>query len=447
MNLFSMLQQRTDDPIKVGVIGAGKFSSMFLSQAYRTPGMQVVGIAELDPEIARATCQRVGWEDEATVFADKAEAINEVAAKGKTAITADSKELIKSEAEVIIEITGNPEVGTEHALAAIDQGKHLIMPNVETDCLVGPALAKLAKQAGVCYSMAYGDQPALIMEQIDWARTVGFEVVCAGKGTRYQPIYNYSTPETVWGYYGWDDEMIATGNYNAQMFNSFLDGTKSAIEMCAVANASGLRPAKTGLVFPPVSLHNLQDVLKPEADGGILPHSGTVECVASEDRYFAPVHDDLRWGVYVVIGAGHEYVERCFKEYGMKTDSTGKYSSLYRPYHYIGLELGVSVASVCLRNEPTGATKDFQGDVAATAKKDLQPGDMLDGEGGFTVFGTLMPAADSLAASAFPLGLSNKAKVIRPVAKGQVVTYADVEPRPSAAYKLRKRMEADFQPK
>lgn len=447
MNLFSMLQQRTDNPIKVGVIGAGKFSSMFLSQAHRTPGMQVVGIAELDPKIAQATCKRVGWDDEATVFADKAEAINEVAAKGKTALTADSRELIKSEAEVIIEITGNPEVGTEHALAAIDQGKHLIMPNVETDCLVGPALAKLAKKAGVCYSMAYGDQPALIMEQIDWARTVGFEVVCAGKGTRYQPIYNYSTPETVWGHFGWDDEMVATGNYNAQMFNSFLDGTKSAIEMCAVANASGLRPAKTGLAFPPVSLHNLQDVLKPEADGGILPHSGTVECVASEDRYFAPVHDDLRWGVYVVIGAGHSYVERCFKEYGMKTDKTGKYSSLYRPYHYIGLELGVSVASVCLRNEPTGSTKDFKGDVASTAKKDLKPGDMLDGEGGFTVFGTLMPAADSLAASAFPLGLSNKAKVIRPVAKGQVVTYADVEPRPTAAYKLRKQMEADFQPK
>ena len=373
MNLFSMLQQRADNPIKVGVIGAGKFSSMFLSQAYRTPGMQVVGIAELDPQIAKATCKLVGWDDEATVIADKAEAINEVAAKGKTAVTSDSKELIKSEAEVIIEITGNPEVGTEHALAAIDQGKHLIMPNVETDCLVGPALARKAKQAGVCYSMAYGDQPALIMEQIDWARTVGFEVVCAGKGTRYQPIYNYSTPETVWGYYGWDDEMVASGNYNAQMFNSFLDGTKSAIEMCAVANASGLRPAKTGLAFPPVSIHNLQDVLKPEADGGILPHSGTVECIASEDRYFAPVHDDLRWGVYVVLGAGHGYVERCFQEYGMKTDKTGKYSSLYRPYHYIGLELGVSVASVCLRREPTGSTKDFTGDVVATAKRDLKP--------------------------------------------------------------------------
>jgi predicted homoserine dehydrogenase-like protein len=443
VNLFSLLKQRIDNPIKIGVIGAGKFSSMFLSQAYRTPGMQVVGIAELDPAIAQNACKLVGWDESATVLADNSGAINDAAAQGKTAITSDSMELIQSEAEVIVEITGSPEAGAEHALAAIQNGKHLVMPNVETDCLVGPLLADKAKQAGVCFSMAYGDQPALILEQIDWARTVGFDVVCAGKGTRYQPIYHYSTPETVWSHFGWDDEMVATGNYNAQMFNSFLDGTKSAIEMCAVANGAGLMPAKTGLAFPPVSLHHLQDVLKPEADGGILPHRGTVECVASEDRYFVPLHDDLRWGVYVVLGASHDYVERCFKEYGMKTDSTGKYTSLYRPYHYIGLELGISVASVCLRNEPTGVSNYFMADVAATAKKDLKPGDILDGEGGFTVFGTLMPAADSLASSAFPLGLSNQAKLVKPVAKGQVLTYTDVDPlSDTAAFKLRKEMEA-----
>ena len=296
MNLFSMLKQRTDNPIKVGVIGAGKFSSMFLSQAARTPGMKVVAIAELDPAKAQETCDLVGWEKGSTVFAEKAGEINDAWAKGRTAITGDSMELIASEAEVILEITGSPEAGTAHALAAIENHKHIIMPNVETDCLVGPALAKKARAAGVCFSMAYGDQPALIMEQIDWARTVGFEVVCAGKGTRFQPVFNFSTPETVWSYWGFTEEMVASGNYNAQMFNSFLDGTKSAIEMCAVSNGAGLRPAAGGLAFPPVSIDHLQDVLKPEADGGILPHSGTVECVASEDRFFAPVHNDLRWG-------------------------------------------------------------------------------------------------------------------------------------------------------
>ncbi len=442
MNLFSMLQQRADNPIKVGVIGAGKFSSMFLSQAARTPGIKVVGIAELDPAKAEQTCRLVGWAEGSTVLAEKAGAINDAAAQGKTAITGDSRALIQSEAEVILEITGSPEAGTEHALAAIENGKHLVMPNVETDCLVGPALAAKARAAGVCFSMAYGDQPALIMEQIDWARTVGFDVVCAGKGTRYQPVYNFSTPDTVWGHYGWSPEMVASGNYNAQMFNSFLDGTKSAIEMCAVANGAGLRPAAGGLAFPPVSIDHLQDVLKPRTDGGILDHSGTVECVASEDRFFAPLHNDLRWGVYVVLGATHDYVVRCFQEYGMKTDSTGKYTSLYRPYHFIGLELGVSVASVVLRNEPTGASRYFMGDVAATAKKDLAPGDILDGEGGFTVFGTLTPAADSLEAGFLPLGLSNKAKMVRPVKKGARLTYADVELNTDmAAYKLRKEME------
>jgi predicted homoserine dehydrogenase-like protein len=243
MNFYTMFQRRASEgrPVKVGVIGAGKFSAMFLSQAHLVPGLQVMGIAELEPQKVFDALERTGWDDGIAEDAMSAGLINDAAARGRIGVCPSAMEVIASDCEVVLEITGDPEHGTQHALAAIEAGKHIVMVTVEADCLVGPVLKKKAEEKGVVYSMAYGDQPALIMEQIDWARTVGFDVVCAGKGTRYQPEYHFSTPETVWGFYGFSEEQVASGDYNAQMFNSFLDGSKSAIEMCAVANASGLR--------------------------------------------------------------------------------------------------------------------------------------------------------------------------------------------------------------
>ncbi|MEE4165997.1 MAG: Gfo/Idh/MocA family oxidoreductase [Desulfocapsaceae bacterium] len=445
MNYFTELKKRAQEnnPIKVGVVGAGKFSSMFLSQARLTPGMQIVGIADLDVQRAFAALDNTGWGKECATVVNSADTINDTAAGGSVAIIEDAMALISADCDVIMEITGNPEAGTRHALHAIEAGKHVVMVNVEADCLLGPVLSSKAAKHGVVYTMAYGDQPALIAEQLDWAQTVGFEVVCAGKGTRYQPRYHYSTPDTVWGYYGFSEERVAGGDYNAQMFNSFLDGSKSAIEMCAVANGSGLVPQKCGLQFPAVDIEDLAEILKPAADGGILEHSGTVEVIASEKRDGTPLPRDLRWGVYVVFKAPHPYVERCFQEYGMKTDKSGKYSALYRPYHYIGLELGVSVASAVLYNEPTGQSSSFVADVGAHAKKDLQPGDILDGEGGFTVFGKLMRAEESVKKNILPLGLTGQARVVKPVPKGSPLTYDSVELDSSGvAYRLRKELEA-----
>lgn len=286
MNLFALLQERAanNDPVKVGVIGAGKFSTMFLSQARLTPGMQIVGIADLDVEKARQACLRTEWPEQYLKVVHTTAGINDAARAGKTALTDDAITLIAADLEVLVEITGVPEDGTRHAWSALEAGKHVVMVNVEADCLLGPILRQKAEEVGSVYSMAYGDQPALIAEQIDWGRAVGLEIVCAGKGTRYQPEYHYSTPETVWSFYGFSDEQVARGDFNAQMFNSFLDGTKSAIEMCAVANGSGLVPQADGLQFPPVGTEELQHVLKPAHDGGILTHSGTVEVVASEHR-------------------------------------------------------------------------------------------------------------------------------------------------------------------
>jgi len=445
LSLYQLLSKRQENnnPVKVGVIGAGKFSSMFLSQVLLSPGIQVVGIADLKIENIYKACEHVGWDPDNIKKASSSGEVNDLARKGSVAAIDDAMKLIASECDVILEVTGNPIAGARHAAEAIHAHKHVVMVSVEADCMVGPILTDMAEKEGVKFSMAYGDQPALIMEMIDWARTIGFEVVAAGKGTRFQPEYHYSTPDTIWGYYGFSDEFVASGDYNAKMFNSFLDGTKSAIEMTAVSNGSGLSAPEDGLGFPPISFYHLQDVLKPKDRGGILPKAGMVECVASEDRMYAPVDDNIRFGVYVTLRAPTPYVKRCFSEYGVKVDSTGEYASLYRPYHFIGLELNVSVASVALRHESTGSSLYFNADVATKAKKDLIPGETIDGEGGYTVFGSATTAANSLKRGLIPLGLSHGAKVVRPVKKDALITYEDVVIDESTmAFKLRREMEA-----
>ena len=444
MNLHHLLQKRAAQgrPLRVGLIGAGKFGSMYLAQARTTPGIHLTAVADLSPQRARAALLHTGWEAERLDAASFADA----AGTGRTFLCEDALRMIAApEVEIVIDATGNPAAGIAHVLACCREGKHVVMVNVEADALAGPLLARKAEEAGIVYSLAYGDQPALICEMVDWARTAGFEVVAAGKGTKYLPEYHASTPDTVWPHYGLSAEDARAGGMNAQMFNSFLDGTKSAIEMAAVANATGLSPAPEGLNFPPCGVDDLPRVMRPRADGGRLHHSGQVEVVSCVERDGRPVFRDLRWGVYVSFLAGSGYVERCFKEYGLLTDASGRYTAMYKPYHLIGLELGVSVASVGLRREPTGVARDWLGDVVATAKRDLAVGESLDGEGGYTVYGRLMPAADSLALGGLPLGLAHGVKLLRPVAAGQALTWADVAIEAgSAAVAFRREMERAF---
>lgn len=442
--LLELLAERAagGHPVRVGLIGAGKFGTMFLSQARRVAGLHVVGIADIAPDRARQALKRADWPDEQS----RAVSLDEALKNGTTFITPDSADLTDAEGlEVLVEATGIPSVGIKHALRAFDHGKHMVMVNVEADVLAGPLLAKRAAEAGVVYSLAYGDQPALICEMVEWARASGFPVACAGKGTKYLPAYHTSTPETVWGYYGFSEEMVRTGDYNPRLFNSFLDGTKSAIEMAAVANATGLTPQPEGLRFPACGADDLQHILRPRADGGVLSHKGTVEVVSSVERDGRPVHRDLRFGVYVVFEAPSDYVKRCFSEYGLRTDESGRYSALYRPYHLIGLELTVSVLRVGVRGEATGSATGFRGDVVAVAKRDLRAGETLDGEGGYCVYGRLMPAADSLRSGAVPIGLAHNVKLSKSVAAGQPVLWTDIEyDQANPTVRFRKEMEHHF---
>lgn len=444
MNLHRLLQDRQDagNPVRVVLIGAGKFGSMFLSQARVTPGIHLLALADLSPNRAKAALATTGWEDQQSAAGSLAEA----EAKGTTFITDDAAAAIAFGAtDVVIDATGSPAAGVAHALHCAEQGKHIVMVNVEADVLAGPLLAERCRQAGVVYSMAYGDQPALICEMVDWARACGFEIVAAGKGTKYLPAFHESTPDTVWGHYGLTPERAAEGGMNPQMFNSFLDGTKSGIEMAAVANATGLTPPDDGLSFPPCGVDDLPLILRPSAEGGQLQHKGQVEVISSVERDGRPVFRDLRWGVYTVFEAPSDYAARCFAEYGLNTDPSGRYASMYKPFHLIGLELGISVASAALRGEPTGTTRAWSGDVAAVAKRDLAVGETLDGEGGFTVWGKLLPAARSREVGALPIGLAHKLTLTRPVAKGGVVTWADVAVNEeSQAMAVRREMEARF---
>jgi predicted homoserine dehydrogenase-like protein len=433
MNLFSLLQRRLSHgrPVRVGLIGAGKFGSMFLAQVPTTQGLEVAAIADLSPENAREACRRVGWTSAciaATRFTDNAPAM-----------------IAAADVEVVVEATGHASVGIAHARCAIAEGKHIVMVNVEADALAGPKLAREAMTAGVVYSLAYGDQPALICGMVDWARSCGFKVIAAGKGTKYLPEYHASTPDTVWDYYGLSPQDARAGGMNPKMFNSFLDGTKSGIEMAAVANATGLTPPPSGLAFPPCGTDQLPQTLRPGNHPGALSHSGTVEVISSVHRDGSTVKNDLRWGVFVVFESDNPYTMRCFKEYGVVTDHSGRLSALYRPFHLIGLELNVSLLSAALRGEATGAATAFLGDVVSTAKRDLKAGEVLDGEGGSCVWGRLMPSKDSLAIGGLPIGLASGVPLIRNVKAGESVTWSDVRAdKTDAAYRYRREMEAEF---
>jgi predicted homoserine dehydrogenase-like protein len=430
MNLQSLLAARVDanKPVHAGLIGAGKFGSMFLAQVPSIRGLEVAVIADLDPERAKTACRNVGWD---------------AARIARTRFVGDGREACTDErVEVVIEATGSPAAGIAHALTAFEARKHIVMVNVEADTLAGAHLAGKARAAGVVYSMAYGDQPALIAEMVDWARSAGFEVAAAGKGTKYLPAYHTVTPDGVWEHYGLTAAEAKAAGMNSQMFNSFLDGTKSAIEMAALANACALDVPQDGLLFPPCGVDDLARVLRPKTLGGVLEGDGMVDVVSSLERDGSPVPRDLRWGVYVVLKAQNEYAAACFKQYGLPTDSTGRYAAMYKPFHLIGLELSISVLNAALRGEPTGACRAWRGDAVAVAKRALKAGEMLDGEGGYTVYAKLVPAAKSLARNALPIGLAHHVKVLRDVAAGEIVTANDVALDDTMqAVRIRREME------
>ncbi|SEP86817.1 Gfo/Idh/MocA family oxidoreductase [Arthrobacter sp. OV608] len=440
MNLHKLLSDREQDgrPIRVGLIGAGRYGTMYLAQANNIPGIHVVAIADINVKRAEGAFDLVGWPknqiapDIATAMRDRS-----------TAIIANADELFDVDIDIIVEATGNPIVGVKHALRAIDTKKHIIMVTVEADALAGPALARRAEAAGVVYSMAYGDQPALIMELVDWARTSGFDVVCAGKGAKFLEHYHEMNPDNVWENWEFSKELTDSGQLNPNMHTSFRDGTKASIEMAAVANGAGLVPSDSGLTFTPGDVEEIATICRPADVGGVLAHEGSVEVMSSVKRDGTWIPHNTQEGVFVVVKATNDYVSGCFNEYPWHPDPTGLYAALYRPYHYVGLELNMSIANAVLRGVATGAPIGFFGDVVATAKKDLKAGEFLDGEGGYTVWGQLVSAKHSVATGALPVALAHHVELRNDVPKGGIVGWDDVIMDDSLAQALELRRETE----
>ncbi len=425
MSLSALLEDRAaaGQPVRVGLIGAGKLGTLFLAQARRTPGLHVAAVADSDPERGATALALAQWPPAKAVARSLADAL----AGGGTWVTADPLALFEHAGlDVVIEATSLPADGVRHALAAIDRGVHVVMVNLSADTLAGPLLAMRARERNVVYSLAYGDQPALICELVDWARACGFEVAAAGRGTRWLPGYQNATPDSVWQHWGTTPERAKAAGMNARVFTASVDGSRAAMQLAAVANATGLRVPGGGVQTPPCGAHDLARILKPHWDGGRLEQMGQVEMVSSLEADGRAVFNDLRWGVFVTFTSPGEYALQCFGEYGLPTDSGGGYAARWRAHHMAGMEAGISVASAALLGVPTGCPRTFVADVVAVAKADLAPGTQLDGAGGFTVYGRLLPSEDSVRQGFLPLALSHGATLARAVPAGQTVTWSDV---------------------
>ncbi len=405
--------ENTNHEINIAFIGCGKFVSMFLAQYNNLKKINIDSIIDTNIEQAKKNCLKSGLDQKI---------IN------KINFSNSLDEILDRNIKIFIEATGNPIIGTVYADKIIKNKKNIILVNVEADILSGKYLSDLAKKNNVICSMAYGDQPSLILEQVEWARLNGFEVICAGKGTKYHPTFEYSTPDTVWEHYGLTKERAEKeSGMNPKMFNSFLCGDKSAIEMCAVSNAANLKCPDNGLTFPPVGVYDIAKKMIPKKNGGLIDSEGQVEVISSIDLEKKDIENDLRWGVYIVLKAKNEYVKNCFKDYGMVTDSSGNYSAIWRPYHYIGLELAQSIYSIALDNRATGFTKNYNAEVASIAKKDLRKGEKLDGEGGFCARGRLITSEKSKKEKILPLGLTDNAILKKDISKDETIKLDDVE--------------------
>lgn len=428
LNIPHQLSERSE-PIKVGVIGAGLFGENLIDQVERVTGMRTVAVADLNTEKAKRALTSAGVGDEISTLETSEEASAHID-DGNRVILSDGLELATSNVDVVVEATGLPNVGAKHAHTAIQDGKHVVMVTVEADTVVGPILSQMAENNGVTYTMAYGDQPAEIVELCDWARTIGLDIVAVGKGNAYLEENHYGTPDDVFERIDIEEEFAEEQDLNPKMWNSFFDGTKVAVEMCAVANATGLKPDVSGMHLPTASIPEIPQKLRPKEDGGLLNDIGVVDTVSTLHPDGTPVEDDISNGIFIVTSTPNERVQDYLEQYdgeGLYTASRGKYQVFYRPFHLPGLETTVSIANAVLRNEPTGYSKYHAGEVVGAAKRDLSPGEKLDGGGGSTVYGTLVSADAADDQNQVPLELLEGGKLVNEVKKDEIVTYDDVE--------------------
>ncbi|GAC1655313.1 MAG: SAF domain-containing protein [Candidatus Dormibacteraceae bacterium] len=439
------LAARRDNPAAVGVVGVGRMGRGVVDQVATMTGMHVRALADLDVERAIRGFTENGWERDQVVVTDRIGEAQDALARGLAVATADPLLVPRLDLECVAECTGDPATGAEVASESIAHRRHTVMLNVEADVVVGSILAERAREAGVVYTLAAGDQPGAIFEMCDWATTLGFRIVCAGRGTVLFPDDHHATPETYM-------ELALRNKMNPKMYNEFRDGTKSQLEMVAVSNVLGMPPAKRGMHEPHVGWQDLGRVFSLRKDGGILEDEGVVDMANAVSPGGEYVHQDKVFpGVFVVVTSDHAGVRSAMGSlfepgFGGTAQQWGPNWGLFRPYHLACVEVPMSMARAIVDGRPTG---DHRGgpcaELIAVAKKDLQPGDQLDGGGGYAAYGLSERLEVARRENLLPFGFAYSGRVMRPVRQDQALTWDDVEvDRSGFLHELRAEQDQRF---
>lgn len=425
MELYDRLLQREaqGNPIRVGLVGCGQMGSGMVHVTNQMAGMKTLAISDIDVNRPLKTFRKIGVpEAEICVTNRKGEAEDALGA-GRVLVTEDALLLTQLDGlDILVEATGYPEVGAQVAWHSIMNAKHVVMLNVETDVTVGIYLHKLAKRAGCVYTVASGDEPGVCKMLYDFARSLGFEVVCLGKG-KNNPIDYYATPESCY-------EEATSKGMNPKMLAAFKDGTKTMVELAAMSNATGLVPDVPGTHGQRVNLPDLNSVLVPAEDGGILSRRGCVEYTTGK---VAP-------GVFAVI-TSHDLRVRVDMKFLAMGD--GPYYTLYRPYHLCNVETPISIAEAVIYGETTLVSKQMVSEVVAIAKRELKPGEVVGDLGGPDYFNRIYTYEEARALDAIPMGLTPGGTVLKPIARDELLTADNFAPDPSRfAFKLRQLQDA-----
>ena len=429
--ISQLLAQRAADanPIRVGIIGTGKFGAGLVAQISQMQGMEVAAIADINAHNARYAYVASGAPPEEIRTAETGAELEDAIRAAKPAIVEDGLALGDCESiDVIVESTGLPDVGARHAFHALSNRKHVVMVNVEADVTVGAFLRRTADAAGVVYTMVDGDQPAVTWNIVEWARSLGLEIVAAGRGTICYADDFEGTPDTAAERFGFSQEHIERRTINLKMFNSFRDGTKAQVEMTALANAAGLEPDVRGMHEPSVNLEEIPIRFSLREEGGLLSRQGVVELansVAADGKSLLP--NPIRMGVFAVVRSEHPFTREDLAYHGCHVGGEGRNFLLYRPYHLVAVPAPLSIARAVFFNAANGSCAPTPtAECITVAKRDLRAGEELDGGGGYTVVGQCEKANVARHEGLLPLGLADRATLKRDVAKGEAIGYEDV---------------------
>jgi predicted homoserine dehydrogenase-like protein len=425
MELYRRLQERqaAGTPIRLGLVGCGQMGSGLVHVTSRMTGLDTLALADIDLARASGVFRAIGVAEGDIVVARSVGQAEDALRRGKCLVTQDALLLTQLPSlDALVEATGMTEVGALVAWNCITARKNVVMLNVETDVTVGYFLQRMAHNAGCVYTVASGDEPGVLKALYDFSRTLGFEVVCLGKGKNNTMDYA-ATPDSC------REEALRRG-MNPKMLASFKDGSKTMVEMAAVSNATGLVPDVPGMHGPKVDLADLHTVFIPKGDGGILGRRG---CVEYSTGKVAP-------GVFAIVTSDEPRVRTDMQFVGM---GDGPYYMFYRPYHLCNIETPLAVAEAVLYGETTVVAQRMVSEVVAIAKRDLKAGETIGEIGGAEIYNRIYTYETARSRQAIPMGIAPGAKVLANIAKGEMLTEANCAPDTSKfVFKLRQMQDA-----